>query len=1035
MKIRHQCSTAWRSSRNHALPQRSHDTPVVTVNEMRMRGPSGYTIRVLMRCYHRSVVAPYRTWQRGIFLANRLAKFYSVSVRPLVYSSFLLSLVLYPANGQEDDTPDPPEATQPAKPAPDFSAAFAMLRSLGLPSVKDAGLRWEPMLSFQSKGPAGILACYQWEKKPPSGGRSLVVGQTLEVATKQNAHESAALRAAMPDLGEYDDWHELGADQYAWEILAQLALPVPKENPREEPSKTEREVAAELIEDIRQPTRYAYDDDEVAQTLNGLGRVLLFATHLDERGHREEAIRLAEAAFGTPIGPEPVISTAITLIAETAYAKAFHGFLHHGDMKTWKSDLEAILAKFPRGYANTAAVKLALADGTAALAPKPLGIPEAEALAKTWRATRLEQNITKHVEDALLVSNGNLPTPWFYYTWNEPDADTPRCPPVPWLIDAELAKAPDPLGQLLAQGPRALPILLALAADGSATPNATSLVGFGPDSSNRFDSPTADQKAQSNYLDHMPRPAKVGEIATSLLASLLTEEKGTWSRLRPDEITGRVDTWLGSLPDRTPGGLAMHYLEAGNQVQKSGALRALLSKPDAARLEKIEGLLIAARPRANFLPVVEEYLAIRGSDASDFFALFRMVVDEELKNANLTHFEEDWFVHAESIAEAKARVVAQFDPLGGLVDLEKLLETISNTETGSSVKYRPVLKSSLAKLKPEDSVSRWLAAVVNARDPAARGNLLDESTVAALPPVPMAPNQWEQWRTLLSDDRVGSDPFLMVSLVMPAPRVSELALLAWKTLHGSTVDFDSGKAQTLCQVMDEASFVELSISRAKARAEGSLLPPWPDEEKLTVPERDALFARLNGLPPAEFAPAIKALGLKEKIALLSLKQPYDSSGQACRIVHEVNLDGTSEKALAFTREWKGRVLTPTMVQQLIAALLEPGGDSYTVTLLPDQLIPGLRLEVHPVPSSRRPEASYWGSKCALAARLRSNPMANGSAEAIADGALFSREKDQQDNSFHNAEQVRKFNDAVTRALVPEAVHPVLLQFFFQRMVP
>ncbi len=38
---------------------RSQDTFVVAAHEVRMRGPSGFPIRFAMRCYHRSVVAPY----------------------------------------------------------------------------------------------------------------------------------------------------------------------------------------------------------------------------------------------------------------------------------------------------------------------------------------------------------------------------------------------------------------------------------------------------------------------------------------------------------------------------------------------------------------------------------------------------------------------------------------------------------------------------------------------------------------------------------------------------------------------------------------------------------------------------------------------------------------------------------------------------------------------------------------------------------------------------------------------------------------
>ncbi len=43
---------------------RSHDTSVVVANELRMRGLLGFPILLFIRCYHKSVVAPYRERRR-----------------------------------------------------------------------------------------------------------------------------------------------------------------------------------------------------------------------------------------------------------------------------------------------------------------------------------------------------------------------------------------------------------------------------------------------------------------------------------------------------------------------------------------------------------------------------------------------------------------------------------------------------------------------------------------------------------------------------------------------------------------------------------------------------------------------------------------------------------------------------------------------------------------------------------------------------------------------------------------------------------
>ena len=953
----------------------------------------------------------------------------------------LCCIPLIPVTGQEAVAPGTRGAARPAKPAPDFSRAFALLRALGVPSVKDALPRMTDERHYGGNEEMGMLYRAIWEKKGPGGGRVLVIGQTLEVPAA-NKGEKAENEEAMQMAMMMASIGRAKATQHAAEVLAALARPMEVNRLRN--GTPDLEVAKAITSVIGKLKPDNFEDWQVGDTLNALGRSLLFATQLDERGHAETANRLAEAALTTPAGAEPVISTAITLLAESAYAQAFHRFLQKPDMQAWKTDLDGILAKFSRGYANAIAVRLARADAIAALAPKALAIPAAEALANEWRTKILDEVNIKRVKDALSILAGGESSRRLYAMQGFDGDDTPP-PVVPWILDAGLAKATDPLGKLLAMGPEAMPILLALATDSSATPNGSTIFHSPADTFASYTSGrlSTEELALAHYQGSMPRPVTVAEIASVFIISALTGLGEDQSRPRPEELAPLVEAWLGSLPARTPIALADHYFEAGNAAQKSAALRIFLTNPSPARLQKIEEFLLAAHPREESFGLMTEYLTARGSTGADFFARYRKALDEEMEIANTEYFRDDWSIFEDSTTKAKKQVLARLKPLDALlkgVDVDALLAELAGSDDYQVIQQQlPLLKSALAKLKPEEAMSRCLAAAVKTNKPEARGKLF-QILGQVVPPTPMTDSLREDWKTLLADQRDAYGPRIKAQAVgQQLPNLAELAAYTWQYIHAREQQPDAQRTALLAQVLGQGGYMELLLRRTNAAVDGSLVPPWPDEEKLGKPELEALLAKLNGLPPGELAPAVMALSHKEKFALLGLEKPYEAFGKASRIVREVKLNNTSEKPLAFTKDWQGKALTVAMVMQLIDALRAPGGkESYGVKFTTDPLIPGIQLDSYQVP----PNSGSMGGmkKPAVMASLYCAADDSGEAEPISLRTGFLSEEDMtavgdEEQKKRASESLQKFNESLAKILEPGATNPITLQLDLLRRVP
>jgi hypothetical protein len=444
----------------------------------------------------------------------------------------------------------------------------------------------------------------------------------------------------------------------------------------------------------------------------------------------------------------------------------------------------------------------------------------------------------------------------------------------------------------------------------------------------------------------MARPATVGEIATVFLASVLTDFPAYKEIPSPEEIGASVTEWLDTLPARTPEAVADHYLTDGSAFQKVAMLRLFLADPDPSRLRKAEEVLLSARPRAEAEDLIAEYLAMRGKAGTGFLDRYRVVLREEMKFAGVGYFEREWSIRADSERDGRRQVegvLRTLDCIVNGIDIDALLREFATSEDKHDrQRILDLLDKELDKLKPGEAVARWLAAVVAVEVPSQRVRLLEQSW-RLLRPSRMAESEKPAWKSLLEDERAASPESYdgNVSGGENTLTVAGMAAESWNKLNSPDMYSDGNRKAQFFRLLGGAVFEEVALARAKAAVAGELIPPWPDDQKLTEPELQSLLAKLNGLPGAEVATAIRALPPKEKFSLFASKEHGEFMDKGCWYVSEVMPVPNQMRDFAFAEKWNGQNLTANMVRQLIDAMKLRGENGLDWHLSSGFPIPGI----------------------------------------------------------------------------------------------
>lgn len=811
---------------------------------------------------------------------------------------------------------------------PDFSRGFEMLRDLGLPSAEEA----QPMLIRQGWGQTSHdnPTLWVWERPGTGDEPVLVLSQTLELP----ADHVPAGPAGM-DAGHDADIHRMmmnhGSDRPAAAGIARL-LRAPAPEQRISLEMTDQEMADAARKVIEALGDSQFDTWRIGETVELLSRSLLLAAQLDERGSTDAANGLAAAVLGTPAGAELVIGGAVTLLADTAYALALEEFFASGDQEAWRAALEGLLGRYSRGYANEAVVRMIADDAAAALEAAADQPDEAASLAQQWRAAPLDEAAREYLATAVAVPRQS----WIGYSTVADEGA------VPWILDPSLAEATDPLGQLLARGADALPVLLALTGDSSPTPNPADMTRA---SQGFFSSPQdAATRAFTLYNEAMPRPATVAELAAALVLAALPAggERGRRAP-RPGELEGLVSAWLAPLDPSDMAALAETYLNEGSDTQRVAAFSVMLRAPEPERIERIEEYLLELRPRRTAQPMLMNYLRSRGPDGAEFLDRYRALIEEEVSGADDSYFAEEWGLQRGLFRAAPSREIERqltlLDNLVGDVDFAGLLDQATDMESFSR-DYVTMLGDAAVRLAAEEAAGLWLNATLARESPGARLRML------GLGPRILSTHEpddelRESWLRLLDDDSIHITPEEHGGDGEHGTSLAHAAAMVVLQLQEPDTYIDYGRFQRLSIVLGEEGMKDVMMARARRLLNGDAAGPWPDEDLPPPAEVAALIERLDALEPHEVAAAVEDLAVGEKLALMAHDEPLEAFDRASRLIGNLHLHEAHAALLPELADWPGKPLTLDMVESLITALQGEAGDAGGVMLDSNELPPGI----------------------------------------------------------------------------------------------
>ena len=611
------------------------------------------------------------------------------------------------------------------------------------------------------------------------------------------------------------------------------------------------------------------------------GRLLIFAAQLHAAGRSDDANRLAAALFAAIPGKAVVIDAAVHHFAQTEFTRLSDAFFTDHDWQSYLAGLRALLAKYPRGWADGPAVALLLPGieqrvaGTKPATPslpghtlKPdalaaldqlLAVPagggqDDEAFAKT-HGVDLSQIPAQHRARFLAQLRAQ--------------AGGGSFDPGLWLLPGDPPEGPDgPLPQLTAMGMDGLLALAAVATDDTLTHSRNV-----SDGSSYFGSHESPEAITAKRFRDLDRPKSRGEIARTLLAATLPDAADD-SDSAPDGSLLRdsaLEFWQNH-GTKSPVELALVFLAEGSDEQRSAAASHLVESDDPAAHAAFEKTVLAADDPVAFASDVETYLDARKAAAKPFFAAYSKLLRAALDGVDFDKM--DYSTGSYKVRQAGS-VDAYLKKLGmkiGDVSLKEMAREALKADLAPGARRFHALGEPL-QAAPVAELLELVAEIAPDADPAGRLELYqvlvwrtyrDGDSESA--PMKIEAALAANWRKLLADAAPldESDP---ASTWFTSSGCSTHGQAASMSLELAADPASSGALRSLFQVLDDpAQVAPLLTRRATARLDGSELPTLPDAAKVPADRLREITDKIAALPGPEVPPFIRTLNLDERAA-------------------------------------------------------------------------------------------------------------------------------------------------------------------------
>jgi len=801
---------------------------------------------------------------------------------------------------------------------PDFSAGFEKLQALGLPDLKGAAWVRE---SGDGRGYRDMGGYYLQQVFQNSSGNAWQLAQGGQVIG------AGELTARAPQ-GEVGQGQKKG-------FLEALGNAFSGKSSKVDPAAD----AQALVNALSKPDDYTVKS--LREDQQSLGRLFLLAAQFHAAGHKAEANAVAAAVFALPADPATVLDSALSTLANEQTRAALEEFYQNGDWQGLTVKLEAIAARFTRGWARreaiaelAARIRTQTAKG-APLPPSPLEpVPEAlskdvlswlaGAEKKTEAAADAESEETEETADEEMEEEeeSEVPALWLLPATENDEPPEPEflrngvktlAVLIPLLTDRTLVAQPLP------PAPQENEMERVMSFDGAPKPladtfrlPATRADAVAPllrqviPNSSEMDSTALHTAANAFWKDHAKKPPV--ELAALYLREGDEEQQfaaGLW--LAQTEATGAEEAFgeWASVPEQVVERLSIsrEYIRqrreaAAGVVEKVAvALRARVGKP-----------IPASGPQDPFFsPSPEQAKPLDKEQAEGVIRALQMLTS--------TKGLEDALLRLAQDAEPAGPVLAAMSEEIYSTPAEKLIPAVLKAAAAATPANRPdVLDTAMNVLTRRDRYERY-----------------EEGPPQAPPKV---------------DDSVNEPLLALLENQEPIPPDKRSAY-GFATIGDTTAFIEARlrdaeafkKVSELHQLTGRPAMGFLR-ERALARLKKQPLPDWPDAKKVPAERLTEIVNSLKDQPPPEIIKRLESLTLEERAAFVAwLKKgkdpaPPDSLKAMRAVIHNTEpasmygpMFGTKTAETGAAAGFKqGTVISPAFIEERVKALLATAKD-------------------------------------------------------------------------------------------------------------
>ncbi len=833
--------------------------------------------------------------------------------------------------------PAAPAAAVASAPAPDFSQGFTLLHRLGLTNVAQTAYvtLTVPPNPYQTRMPAFCQIAHRygltgnaWQLSGDATNGLFLMGETTLV--RAFAAPAAAADDAKDDEDDEDadatdaaDWDGDMYDGYGpfagaasstpwmltarraqWkpaDLQADLAILLPKlQKAADKAAAAARKAAEESDEDDDPRVRMRAMHSSMPDDRNLWVALFLRAAHCADQGRQAEANRIAELAMAAVGDRQTLLEAVMERLGNEAVPPVWNRFCQSGDWAAYAAELDALAARFPRGWTDAAGARdlarrlrdFAASGAKAAPLPAAAGLPaEQRALADRLALAPPDVQADRlYVQPGLWVLPAQVPT--------KPDPYG-RVTHADWIATNQ-----HPLAQLVRQGTNSIPLLLAMLEDRTTF---TRLVAYGltvepqvVDAEALMQSGAFDVDAYVNQMQMsghagLMRPALRAEVAESLLKALVGTPQRVYSRrgvpASGEALAGRVRAWQERYVGLGPEDLAVALLRHEDSSLRSRAVQFLSAGSSTSGWQRLEQHLLTSTDGMDGWQA-QEYVRQRGRDAKPFVDAFeaRLTGKSDAATATATGEDEsdpelfkaggDYRVRERQRLVKEMRKIVDALPLDVLVDriatgarpfdsatAQELVrqtwerpcsETLRILVEGAARAPSPEVRTDLLKRLPRASnLVQWR------RHARGRPDVTDTNVNAA--PVALA----TAWRVLLADARTPTNE--VPRLWTDALSVQQNAAIALEVVYGPAGREEGPENPVMVFNKQTVAGLDLLARRAASRLTGAsgeaVQPPLPDPARVPPARLLALTNELPRAPEATRIAQVAALNADERLAL------------------------------------------------------------------------------------------------------------------------------------------------------------------------